>query len=75
LSHMQGFKIEIHEGIYDVFLQGSFIGHVMYSDVDMMYLVYPRDVDYSGQFATLEEAIIELVFHMYRKDIDKISVC
>lgn len=72
---MQNFKIEIHDGIYDLFLGGAFIGHILYSEIDLAYLVYPRDVDYSGQFSTLEEAIIELVFHMYRKDIDKISMC
>ena len=72
---MQNFKIEIHDGIYDIILNGAFIGHILYSEVDLAYLVYPRDVQFSGQFYSLDEAIVELVFHMYLKDVDKICMC
>lgn len=72
---MQNFRIEIHEGIYDLFLHGNFIGHILYDDMDKAYVAYPRNATYSAVFFTLEEAVIELVFHMYRRDVDKICMC
>lgn len=69
------FSIEVEEGFYYLTLDHEFIGQIEHNTETGVWTVFPHEATYSCVFASLEEAIIELIFHTYRRRNKKICMC
>jgi len=72
---MQNFKIEIEDSIYYVIYEGVDVGSIEHDKNENLYYVYPTGATYSATFVHFEEAIIELIFHVYLKKFDRVCAC
>ena len=72
---MQNFQIEIEENVWYINLDQECVGQIEFDEETSWFVAYPNGAEYSCNFLTLEEAIVELVFHMYRRMGNKICMC
>jgi hypothetical protein len=72
---MQNFQIEIEESVWYINLNQECIGQIEFDDVESFFVAYPNGAEYSCKFLTLEEAVVELVFHTHRRWGNKICMC
>lgn len=72
---MQNFRINITENLYELIYEGAVVGAIEYNSTDDLWTGYPSGRPYSAVFLSLEEAVVELMFHIYKKKFDKICMC
>lgn len=72
---MQNFQIDIEDDTWYINLDHECIGQVDWEADISFFVAYPNGADYSCKFLTLEEAVVELVFHTYRRKSQKICMC
>lgn len=72
---MQNFQIQVNDNKYYVVFNQAHIGMIEWDSEKEYYIVRPNGAPYSCEFYYLDEAIVELVFHNYRRTEQKIHMC
>lgn len=69
------FQIEVEDGFYYITLDHEFIGQIEHNIEAGIWAVFPNEAEYSCVYNSFEEAVIELIFHTYRRHYKKICIC